>query len=107
LQPPIFLLQPFDFLSEPQVILLEALEQLDNLWVSDLLWVLVDDLLLQLLVLLPQHVHVVLEQVDVLSHTLHLLLVLLDSLRMIESFTVYLLLEGVMRLLVRGIVRVE
>jgi len=56
------------------------------------LGVLIDDLLLQLLVLLSEHIHVVLEKIDVLSHALHLLLVLLNSLSVVQSLTVHLLL---------------
>jgi hypothetical protein len=92
LQTAILLLQPLDFISESQVVLLEPLEQLHDLRVSELLGVLIDDLLLQLLVLLPEHIHVVLEQIDVLSHALHLLLVLLNPLSVVQSFTVHLLL---------------
>jgi hypothetical protein len=104
LQAPILLLQPLDFISESQVVLLEPLEQLHDLRVSQLLSILVDDLLLQLLILLSQHIHVVFEQIDVLSHTLHLLLVLLYPFSMVLSFTIHLLLY-VSGLLVRGKVR--
>ena len=93
MQTAILLLQPLDFISESQVVLLEALEQLHDLRVSELLGVLIDDLLLQLLVLLPEHIHVVLEQIDVLSHKLHLLFVLLDPLRMVKALTINLLLN--------------
>jgi hypothetical protein len=92
LQTAILLLQPLDFISESQVVLLEPLEQLHDLRVSELLGVLIDDLLLQLLVLLPEHIHVVLEQIDVLSHALHLLLVLLNSLSVVQCLTVHQLL---------------
>ena len=99
LQTPILFLQPFDLIGESDVIFLESLEQLDDLRVGEFLRVaLVDDLLLQLLVLLPQHIHVVLEQIDVLSHALHLLFVLLDPLRMVKALTIDLLLK--VRLLV-------
>ena len=90
LQTAIFILQPLDLIRESEVVLLESLKQLHDLRVIDLLGVLVEDLLLQLLVLLPQHLHVVLEQVDVLSHALHLLLVLIDSLLVLKSFSVHL-----------------
>ena len=90
LQTAVFILQPLDFIGESEVVLLEPLKQLHDLRVIDLLGVLVEDLLLQLLVLLPQHLHVVLEQVDVLSHALHLLLVLIDSLLVLKSLSVHL-----------------
>ena len=90
LQTTIFILQSLDFIGESEVILFESLKQLHDLRVIDLLGVLVEDLLLQLLVLLPQHLHVVLEQVDVLSHALHLLLVLIDSLLVLKSLSVHL-----------------
>jgi hypothetical protein len=81
-----------DLVGQALIVLFEAFEKLNDLRVLDPL---VSYLLLQLLVLFSQHLHVVFEKIDVLPHSRHLLLVLLDPLAVLNPVSLELLLQGV------------
>lgn len=94
LQAEVVVLEPPDLLRQPQVVLLEPLEQLHNLRVllRDILrgGVIMVDFKLELLVLLSKDLHTILEKVYVLTHTLHLLLVLVDAFRVLKTLPLHL-----------------
>ena len=93
LQLEVILLHLLQFLSQPLVIVLQPAEQALDLIVLARLRRLLVQSLTQLLVLVLQFPHVVLEQVNVLPHPLHLLLVLLDPPVMFLSLPLYVLLQ--------------
>lgn len=77
-------------LSKSLVVFFETLKQLNDLRILNSL---VDDLLLEFLVLLTQDLHIVFEEVYVLTHASHLLFVLLDALAVLLPISIKLLLQ--------------
>lgn len=90
----VFILEPLDLINESEVVLLQSLEQLYNLRVA-VSSLLIEDFLLEFLILLSEHFHVVLEKIDIFTHSCDLLLVLLDTTIMLLTLSVHLLLKGI------------
>ena len=90
----VFILEPLDLINESEIVLLQSLEQLYNLRVA-VSSLLIEDFLLEFLILLSEHFHVVLEKIDIFTHPCDLLLVLLDTTIMLLTLSVHLLLKGI------------
>ena len=90
----VFILEPLDLINESEIVLLQSLEQLYNLRVA-VSSLLIEDFLLEFLILLSEHFHVVLEKIDIFTHSCDLLLVLLDTTIMLLTLSVHLLLKGI------------
>jgi hypothetical protein len=87
-------LEPLDLINESEIVLLQSLEQLYNLRVA-VSSLLIEDFLLEFLILLSEHFHVVLEKIDIFTHPCDLFLVLLDTAIMLLTLSVHLLLKGI------------
>lgn len=83
-----------DLLYQALVVLLKSVYQLYDLGAWILFVLVVVYLALELVILVTEDPHVVLEKVDVLSHALHLLLVLLDLSLVVHTLSLELPFEG-------------